>query len=156
MIRTAPSPSLNRRTPGTTEYSTKSRVVSSARAAGFLACERPIFRVANRSLPFCAMPCKLNEGVHLWELSGSMIFAVGNILRGNVEVRTEERTSPARSAMSERCQPTYGHATHGKLNVRRALTPPANPRERADLCATSPADRCLISWLDVVRADDLL
>src|SRR5712671_812873 len=51
---------------------------------------------------------------------------------------------------------TYGHATHGKLNVRRALTPPANPRERADLCATSPADRCLISWLDVMRANDLL
>jgi hypothetical protein len=44
----------------------------------------------------------------------------------------------------------------GKLNVRRALTPPANPRERADLCATSPADRCLTSRLDVMRADDPL
>jgi hypothetical protein len=50
----------------------------------------------------------------------------------------------------------YGHATHGKLNVRRALTPPANPRERADLRATSPAERCLTFWLDVMRADDPL
>ena len=43
-----------------------------------------------------------------------------------------------------------------KLNVRRALTPPANPRERADLWATSPAERCLTSWIDVMRADDPL
>jgi hypothetical protein len=48
----------------------KSRAVLFAPAAGFLACERPIFRVANRSLPFCAMQCRLNERVHLCALAG--------------------------------------------------------------------------------------
>src|ERR1700722_19006676 len=52
--------------------------------------------------------------------------------------------------------PTYRHATHVKPNVRCALTPPANSRERADLGATSPAAPCLTSWLDVMRADDPL
>jgi hypothetical protein len=48
---------------------------------------------------------------------------------------------------------TYGH---GKLNVRRALTPPANTSEGANLRATSPARRCLASRLYSNRADDLL
>jgi hypothetical protein len=43
-----------------------------------------------------------------------------------------------------------------KLNVRSALTPPANPGERADLGATSAVDRWPTSWLDVARADDPL
>jgi hypothetical protein len=45
---------------------------------------------------------------------------------------------------------------HGKLNVRRALAPPANASEGADLRATSPARRCLASRLCSNRADDLL
>ena len=45
---------------------------------------------------------------------------------------------------------------HGKGNVRRGLTPPANPGERRDLRATSPARRCLAPRLDTMRADDLL
>ena len=48
---------------------------------------------------------------------------------------------------------TYGH---GKLNVRRALTPPANASEGANLRAASPARRCLASRLYSNRADDLL
>jgi hypothetical protein len=45
---------------------------------------------------------------------------------------------------------------HGKLNLRRALTAPANASEGADLRATSPARRCLASRLYGIRADDLL
>ena len=48
------------------------------------------------------------------------------------------------------------HASKEKPNVRRALTPPANPRVRADPCATSAADRSLISRLDGLRAEDPL
>src|SRR5882672_5044894 len=47
----------------------KSRAALFAPAAGFLACERPIFRVANRSLPFCVMQCRLNERVYLCTLA---------------------------------------------------------------------------------------
>src|SRR5258708_39485203 len=45
---------------------------------------------------------------------------------------------------------------HGKLNLRRALTAPANASEGADLRTTSPARRCLASRHYGIRADDLL
>jgi hypothetical protein len=47
----------------------------------------------------------------------------------------------------------YGHR---KLDLRCALTAPANASEGADLRATSPARRCLASRLYGIRADDLL
>src|SRR5216683_6653120 len=60
----------------------KSRAVSSAQAAGFSACERQIFRAANRSQPFCAMQCRSNRRVPLCELAMSTILAIGRIMRG--------------------------------------------------------------------------
>jgi hypothetical protein len=44
----------------------------------------------------------------------------------------------------------------GRLSVRCALTPPANPRECARLCATSTVARCVTPWLDAMRVDDPL
>src|SRR5260221_11336698 len=53
-------------------------------------------------------------------------------------------------------QPTHRTYGHGKLNVRRALTPPANASEGANLRATSPARRGLAFRPYSNRADDLL
>src|SRR5258705_5179236 len=87
---------------------------------------------------------------HAWRWRA---IARGNTRSGESCLAGHRGSAPSLPPWAIADSSTYGH---GKLNVRRALTPPANASEGANLRATSPARRCLASRLCSKPADELL